>query len=546
MKEDNQNESKDLKISITPRQIDYINNQIKNSTSKIKYNESQNYFGFFCYFPKFNDNKLLPVLIINNNFLSKEKKGVLSINNNEYITSINLENKRNIYSSEKYNLTIIELKKDDNIKINLFFDIEEDIYEENLDELFRNQSIYILYHSLKEDNIKYSLGTIKGIDEENKTIDYICNNEDKKTFGLLLNLNNFKIIGILNNICSCLLIDSLIDEFDENNGCKNELIIIYKNIKINDLNNNNSKIKLFGDKFVENNKEECKIVINGEERKLESFYDVETLKENELFEIKLIGIRNIIDASYMFFDCTSLYSIKNISEWNTYNIINMSHMFDGCKSLINLPEISNWNTANVNDMSYMFKDCISLTTLPDISKWNKNAVKNISYIFFKSDNSKKSSNKTVNDIKIFKLEEKDIPSIQEIFLSYWGTKGLDFFSEYKRMIGQNMSYCHKIEGELIDFCLLEYNSKEKLVYIDLLCVKKEYSGHHYGKSIFNYCIEKCKQNNFKIFGLHVSTKNKIALKLYEESGFIIKEFIKDFYSDEGPEGNDAYYMILNS
>ena len=46
----------------------------------------------------------------------------------------------------------------------------------------------------------------------------------------------------------------------------------------------------------------------------------------------------------------------------------MNHMFYCCSSLINLPDISNWNTNNVTKMNYIFDNCLSLKNLPDISK----------------------------------------------------------------------------------------------------------------------------------------------------------------------------------
>ena len=36
------------------------------------------------------------------------------------------------------------------------------------------------------------------------------------------------------------------------------------------------------------------------------------------------------------------------------NVTNMSSMFYGCSSLISLPDMSKWDTTNVTDMSYMF------------------------------------------------------------------------------------------------------------------------------------------------------------------------------------------------
>ena len=62
-----------------------------------------------------------------------------------------------------------------------------------------------------------------------------------------------------------------------------------------------SKNKLFGESFVRNNKNKCKIVIKGKEKKLVSFYDIERLEENEILEIKLNGIKNIKNMSYICF-----------------------------------------------------------------------------------------------------------------------------------------------------------------------------------------------------------------------------------------------------
>ena len=47
-------------------------------------------------------------------------------------------------------------------------------------------------------------------------------------------------------------------------------------------------------------------------------------------------------------------------------------MFFSCSKLLSLPDISNWNTHNVKNMTGMFGDCPMLTSLPDISKWSLN------------------------------------------------------------------------------------------------------------------------------------------------------------------------------
>ena len=169
------------------------------------------------------------------------------------------------------------------------------------------------------------------------------------------------------------------NEIEKNNVSNlDEIKIIYKNKKIDNINEkikNNiknqlgeemSKNKLFGERFVRNNKNNCKIVINGKEKELVSFYDIERLEQNEILEIKLKGINNVKDMSYMICGCLSLLYLPDISKWKTDNITALTCLFIGCISLIELPDISKWNTNNVTDMYCIFDGCSSLTVLTDI------------------------------------------------------------------------------------------------------------------------------------------------------------------------------------
>ena len=158
---------------------------------------------------------------------------------------------------------------------------------------------------------------------------------------------------------------------------RNEINIIYD---IKECDKKEGKIKIFGKNFVKNNKNKCKIIINDKENELIEEYNIKDNSKDKL-EIKLIDIDNITDMSCMFYECSSLLNLPDISKWNTNNVNNMSYMFSGCSSLSNLPDISKWNTNNVNDMSYMFYECSSLSNLPDISKWNTNNVKNMNCMF---------------------------------------------------------------------------------------------------------------------------------------------------------------------
>ena len=72
---------------------------------------------------------------------------------------------------------------------------------------------------------------------------------------------------------------------------------------------------------------------------------------------------------YMFYGCSKLKKIPDISNWNLNNINDINFLFYNCSSLTELPDISKWNTNNIEDMNSTFSGCSSLAKIPDISKW---------------------------------------------------------------------------------------------------------------------------------------------------------------------------------
>jgi len=56
----------------------------------------------------------------------------------------------------------------------------------------------------------------------------------------------------------------------------------------------------------------------------------------------------------MFERCSSLISLKGLSNWKTNKVINMSYMFYECNLITNLDSLSEWDTSNVTNMSNMF------------------------------------------------------------------------------------------------------------------------------------------------------------------------------------------------
>ena len=161
-----------------------------------------------------------------------------------------------------------------------------------------------------------------------------------------------------------------------------EINIIYDiNKKDKYIDSDENNINIFGSEFVKNNKNICKMIIDNKEYEITEKYNIKNYNKN-ILQIKLKGINNVTNMSDMFYNCSSLLSLPDISKWNTNNITNMSDMFYNCSSLLSLPHISKWNTNNVTNMSDMFYKCSSLSSLSNISKWNTNNVTNMSDMFY--------------------------------------------------------------------------------------------------------------------------------------------------------------------
>ena len=197
--------------------------------------------------------------------------------------------------------------------------------------------------------------------------------------------------------------------------------------------NNKKDLRIFGDIFVEKNKDKCKIYYNGKERELVSIINKKELISNNVIKIYLRIYKDITDMSYMFDSCEYLTSFDDISKYtNAILFTNLNCMFKGCKSLNSLPDISKWNTNNVTDMSYIFHGCESLSSIPDISKWNINNVDNIECIFYNCkklvsipDISKWNTNNVTNMSYIFYGCES-LSSIPDI--SKWNTNNVSDMS----------------------------------------------------------------------------------------------------------------------
>ena len=180
----------------------------------------------------------------------------------------NLKNKIFLFINEVK--IIINILKEVINKMNIYYKINEDIIN-NYNINNRNYEILYNLNKIKENNIE-------------KELENIINSDIKNQFN-----NIFNIYRNMN--------------FDEMN-------IIYK------VNEDDNEVNIFDSLFVERNKNKCKIIYEGKEEELKEKMEIYkswfSKKINKL-EIKLKGINNVTNMSYMFYGCSSLSSLPDIT-----------------------------------------------------------------------------------------------------------------------------------------------------------------------------------------------------------------------------------------
>ena len=339
-----------------------IKNQMENCICKVNQKNGKIGIGFLCKIPFPNTrNNLLPVLMVNNNILNENDKIIyLTINNKT--KEIALDKSRKKYINSTKNIVIIEIKQNKD-KIYDLLEVDENYIFKNEEKLeYNNKSIYIMKYQYEKSNASYEI--INDI-IENKEISY-CSP--------IVSLKTLKIIGIYyedisknNNINYSLFIKDLIDEF---NNYKNEIKIIYKTDKEGYEN-------IFGYKFVENNKNNIELIINGIENKLINRYKLD--KGYNI--VKIIIKRKITNLKYMFYNCKSLRNIKELRHLDTRYINDFSYIFSGCSLLLDIRGLENWDVSKGNNFSYMFYECSSLSDIKGLENWNVSNGNNFSCMF---------------------------------------------------------------------------------------------------------------------------------------------------------------------
>ena len=359
---------------------------IKTHICKIHCKNGGHGTGFFCHIK--DGSKTIKVLMTNyhvlgpNDILPGQTINV-SINNEDKKFKIVIGNNRNSYANKKYDVTILEIKKEDKIVENSFFDLDNQIFQVNSYNIFKNCQVYLLHYP-KGLTFEISSGAIKSIsdEEDDRTIYHICDTDGGSSGSPLINKKNFNVIGIHKGGAKGgkkynfgTLLKEPIEQFiKEIKMKKND---IDENDFINEINciyfseYGPKEIDLLHDyecEYLDNNKkyleaknmnkkifeEYMDLYINGEKTKFNYKYKI---KDSNEIKVKFKFRKILTNMSWMFYSCHFLKSI-DLSSFNTTNVQDMSDMFFGCRSLKSI-DLSSFNITNVKSMNSMFYDCSS-------------------------------------------------------------------------------------------------------------------------------------------------------------------------------------------
>ena len=164
---------------------------------KIYGNDGKKGTGFFCIIP-IDDWNELRVLMTNNHILGEKdiatgKKINLTLDNDKEEKKIIINEKRIKYTNKEYDITIIEIKEDDRIKADSFFDIDNKVFDDF--KFYLKQTVY-LFHYPKGIETTFSEGILKNIHENRYTMEHLCDSSEGSSGGPLINSLDYKVIGI--------------------------------------------------------------------------------------------------------------------------------------------------------------------------------------------------------------------------------------------------------------------------------------------------------------------------------------------------------------
>jgi len=380
-----------------------------------------------------------------------------------------MDNSRSIYANENDDITIIEILDNDKLGNYNLLEIEDPIYDNNINfyNEYNNKIIYILHYP-EGTFASFSKNVIADIDKNNN-IYHFCSTEGGSSWVPILDFDTLKVIGVhqaygyfekekfhneeiikKNNyfngdnkiICN---LGKIIKESIYNFNKENKIILTL-NINKDDIgkkiyflqNYDKMKISLAEDIFWRIPKTKLKdiehhklnlnnfgILINDKIYKSKEYFIPES---DGIYHIKIYIKNNIKDCLGLFYDCSNISNI-DFSSFDTKNVTNMSWMFSHSWKITNI-DLSFFNTENVIDMSHMFDHCERLINI-NLSSFDTENVIDMSWMF--------SYCLKLSNIDLSSFNSKNLTDINHMFYYCENVTNIDLSSFH----AENVTVCMK-------------------------------------------------------------------------------------------------------
>ena len=245
-----ENKIKDSPDPICISNMNKILEQMMKCICKIK-TPGKSGTGFFCKI-SYEKNNIIALLtnyhVLNEKYYNNNKELRLLINDEKEAKILDLTKKRRTYFNENYDVTIIELKIEDDI--NNYLELDDNIFKTESKAFYEDKSIYLLQYP--RNNIMVSYGVLTKIN--NYDILHKCSTEKGSSGSPILNINTNKVIGIhkegtIFNFNKGTLLKFPLNDFLNKN--KNIFInLINDNINFNNKNNVEDNININYKKYM--------------------------------------------------------------------------------------------------------------------------------------------------------------------------------------------------------------------------------------------------------------------------------------------------------
>ena len=421
--------------------------QMEKCICKIKLGKDKQGTGFFCLIPDGDQPSTVFITanhIINEELLNDENGRIRILIEEENETRIiNLNNRKKYTSPEdKYDITIIEIKEEDNIKN--YLELDDDIKNDLINNNNRNQhyvdkTLYIIQYP--KGNLSVSYGILSGIYEDKKyNFVHKCSTLGGASGSPILDEISHKVIGVHikgggnkeYNIGSFL--NDAIKEFKQLNIIKK----VDKNDEIINIDETVQKqlLKDFNKKYNMTIKKNCNSIdLSTKQIGNEGLENICKIEFNELkylylFKNNISDIKPLENARFQNLEVlgVSFNSISDISILKKVNFINLKELNLGNN---NISDISVLKNVNFDKLEKLYLDNNKISDIDVLDQTNFEKLKEL-----------KLNNNNISNINI--LENVEFPKLKKLNLEGNKIKDIDILEkvDFKELNNLNLFNNH--------------------------------------------------------------------------------------------------------